>query len=284
MKNSYSRFKNLLTLLLGALPIAVQAQATTLSPVPQVAQKIAETPHFWQLDPRGGFKNDGSDYCCPVAVSDSLVYLAHHGFPDLLPLGQGAQPQIDLINLLATPGYLGTDPRKGTAPGTVLSGLEKYVVSKGYQCSTMEYEGWRPVGRGRELFVKADRPDLDWMKAGILNPHGVVWLNIGWYTSTSDGQWKRKGGHWVALVGFDAHDPSALFIDNPGTRDNGDKPGDPAREVVYLRPIGAGTLDTGEGPAQDTSKMYQVSGPGLPIRPGTMAFLDGAIVLVVDKL
>ncbi len=32
------------------------------------AQKIAETPHFWQLDPRGGFLNGGQDYCGPVAV------------------------------------------------------------------------------------------------------------------------------------------------------------------------------------------------------------------------
>ena len=72
------------------------------------AQKAAETPHFWQLDPRGGFLNGGKDYCGPVAVSDSLMYLGRHGFPNLLPDDQGDHSQIGMINLLASSHYLGT--------------------------------------------------------------------------------------------------------------------------------------------------------------------------------
>jgi hypothetical protein len=53
------------------------------------SQKAAETPHFWQRDPRGEFENGGRDYCCPVAVSNSFCYLAHHGFPALLSDGEG---------------------------------------------------------------------------------------------------------------------------------------------------------------------------------------------------
>ena len=258
---------------------AVDVPEANGTPKADWSQKAAETPNFWQLDPRGGFLNGGRDYCGPVAVSDSLVYLGRHGFPDLLPHSQGVQAQIDMINLLASPHYLGTDPNAATAPASVLRGIEKYVVSRGYQCTTMEYEGWTRMGQREEEFVMADRPNLDWMKKGVLDPHGAVWLIVGWYSQTGDGQWKRTGGHWVTLVGFDARNPNALFIHNPGMRGN-----DPAQDVIYLRPAGTGTLVTGYGPEQDTFGRYLISGPGLPMSPGGVAFLDAAIVVSVAKL
>jgi hypothetical protein len=248
------------------------------------AQKAAETPHFWQLDPRGGFANGGRDFCGPVAISDSLVYLARHGFPELLPAGEGDKAQIALINLLASPHYLGTDPDRGTGCGSVLKGIEKYVVSHGYQCTTMEYKGLKVLGRREEEFNIADRPDLDWMKRGILDPHGAVWLDVGWYTRTAEGQWKRTGGHWVPMVGYDPKDEYALLIHNPGTRGNGDGPDDPAKDVVHLQAVAAGTLNTGYGPAEDAAGRYQIAGPGLPMGSDKVAFLEAAIVVVVSKL
>jgi hypothetical protein len=251
--------------------------------------KAAGTPHFWQRDSRGAFENEGRDYCCPVAVSNSLAYLAHHGFPALLPDGDGVQPQIDLINLLASSDYFETDPANGTSPGTVLSGVEKYVQAQGYQCERLEYEGWRKVGRSQQDKIKASRPDLDWLKEGILNPHGAVWLNIGWYVRSgdSDQEWKRNGGHWVTLVGYGAADPGdtpnpqLLLIHNPATRGNGDAPDLAAQDVVYLQQVDAGTLDTGKDSTEDAAGMYQISGPGLPKGKNVVAFLDAAIVLVV---
>jgi len=250
--------------------------------------KAAETPHFWQRDRRGAFENEGRDYCCPVAVSNSFFYLAHHGFPALLPDGDGVQPQIDLINLLASPDYFATDPANGTSPGTVLSGVENYVRNQGYQCARLEYEGWRQVGRRQQDKIKAPRPELDWLKEGILDPHGAAWLNIGWYVRGDSGEWKRTGGHWVTLVGYGAADPNdppnprLLLIHNPATRGNGDAPDSAARDVIYLQPVDAGTLRTGKDSTVDAAGMYQVSGPGLPLAQGVdAAFLDAAIVLVV---
>jgi hypothetical protein len=276
-----------------AQPVAVAAPAPATTPLADIgpkadysatAERAAGTPHFWQLDPRGGFKNGGKDYCGPVAISDSLVYLAHHGFPELLPDGEGDQAQIDLINSLASPHYLGTDPDKGTGSGSVLRGIEKYVVAHGYQCTTMEYKGMYELGRREREFIVADRPDLDWMKKGMLDPHGAVWLAVGWYTQTGEGHWKRTGGHWVPMVGFDAADPCALLIHNPGTRGNGDRPDDPAQDVVHLKEVSAGTLDMDDGPEHDAAGRYILSGPGLPIGPDKVAFLDSAIVVVVSKL
>jgi len=248
------------------------------------AEKAAGTPHFWQLDPRGGFKNGGQAYCGPVAISDSLVYLARHGFPELLPAGEGDEAQIALINSLASPHYLGTDEDHGTGSGSVLKGIEKYVVAHGYQCTTMEYEGLAHLGRHEEEFIVADKPDLDWMKKGVLDPHGAVWLDVGWYTQTGDGQWKRSGGHWVPMVGFDAADPYALLIHNPGTRGNAGQPDDPARDVVHLQVVDTGTLDLGNGPTVSAAGRYVVAGPGLPKSHDTVAFLEAAIVVVVSKL
>lgn len=248
------------------------------------AEKVAKTPHFWQLDPRGGFQNGGQYYCCPVAVSDSLVYLARHGFPELLPKDKGVQSQIGLINLMASPRYLGTDPEKGTGPDTVLNGVENYVVGQGYQCSTMEYEGWHRLQCRHEEFVMGTKTDLDWLKKGVRDPHGVVWLNVGWYTRAGEDQWKRTGGHWVTMTGFAAADARTLLIDNPSTPGNGDQPDDPANDVVHLQPVDAGTLYKQEGMTQDAAGMYMMSGPGLPMGHDTVAFLDGAIVLVVGKL
>lgn len=259
-------------------------EATPGADYSATAQKIAETPHFWQLDPRGGFLNGGRDYCGPVAVSDSLVYLGRHGFPDLLPGSEGDQAQIDMINQLASTHYLGTDPNAGTDPGSVLRGIEKYVVRHGYQCTTMEYKGWDRFRNSEEEFVTADRPDLAWIKGGILDPHGAVWLIVGWYAQTADSQWKRTGGHWVTVVGFDASHPNILLIHNPGTRGNGDQPDDPAQDVIYLKPVAAGTLITGHGPDLDASGRYQINGSALPMGRDTVAFLDAAIVMVVNKL
>jgi hypothetical protein len=161
--------------------------------------------------------------------------------------------------------------------------MEKYILAKGYQCSTLEYEGWREVGRNRQRFVKGARPDLDWLKKGVLDPNGAVWLTIGWYTCTGESRWKRTGGHWVTLVGFDAADPYALLVHNPSKRVNGGKPGDFSRDMVHFQPVTAGTLDTGKGTTQDAAGLYQISGPGLPKGKNVVAFLDSAIVLVVAK-
>ncbi|MEI9997797.1 MAG: hypothetical protein WDO13_00770 [Verrucomicrobiota bacterium] len=131
-----------LGLALGASPIRAD-----IFPATDAMQKAAGTPHFWQRDPRGGFENTGRDYCCPVAVSNSLVYLARHGFPALLPEGDGVQPQIDLIKLLASSDYFGTDPDKGTPPGAVLRGTWRVRVITASGWNTKAGAGWAVMSR-----------------------------------------------------------------------------------------------------------------------------------------
>jgi hypothetical protein len=92
----------------------------------------------------------------------------------------------------------------------------------------------------------------------------------------------------VTLVGYgaanlgDPADADLLPIHNPATRGNGDEPDDPAKDVVHVRRIDGGTLDTGSESTEDATGMYQISGPGLPVaRRVDGAFLVAAVVLVV---
>jgi hypothetical protein len=245
------------------------------------SRKASEIPHFWQRDPRGGFANDGADYCCPVAVSNSLVYLAEHGFPALLP--DGDDGQIDLINTLASSTYFGTDPDTGTGPGAVLAGVRKYIENQGYACERLEYEGWRNVGKSQSAAVLAARPELSWVKEGISNPRGAVWLNIGWYVrGDSANEWRRVGGHWVTLVGYASE--SQMLIHNPATRGNGENANNPAGDAIHLTAVPDGLLQVGKGATQNAAGMYRISGPGLPIgKHVDAAFLDGAVVLVIGS-
>lgn len=243
--------------------------------------KADETPHFWQRDRRGRFENGGRDYCCPVAVSNSFVYLAQHGFPGLLTPGEGDQPQIDLINQLVLPGYFDTDPNTGTTPGSVLTGVQRYVENHGYHCARLEYEGWRRVGHDNADAVKDSCPQLDWIADGIRDPHGAVWLNVGWYAQDGAGEWKRTGGHWVTVVGY-GNAPHILLIHNPALRRNNDQPDDPARDLIRLDPLSSGTLHTGGQSTENATGLYRVSGPGLPLDRGVdAAILDAAVVFVI---
>jgi hypothetical protein len=261
----------------GAKSAAHVSNSTSTTTTISTASKAEATPHFWQRDSRGGFANGGRDYCSPVAVSNSLVYLARNGFPALLSDGEGDQPQIDLINVLASSDYFGTNPTSGTSPGEILSGVQKYVEEKGYSCARLEYEGWRGVGRHD---VMARRVHPDWLAEGINDPHGAVWLNVGWYTQgDAPGEWKRTGGHWVTLVGT-GDDAQTLVIHNPLRRNDDD----PASDTINLEPMSEGTLLTGGKSTGDAAGMYRVSGPGLPLASGVdAAFLDDAIVLVVGR-
>lgn len=248
---------------------------------PSTTDKADETPHFWQRDSRGGFDNGGRDYCCPVAVSNSLVYLAEHGFPALVSDGEGDQPQIDLINQLALPGYFNTDPNTGTTPENVLVGVQRYVENHGYHCARLEYEGWRDVGRDNADAVKDSRPQLDWIAHAIRDPRGAVWLNVGWYKRTGANEWKRNGGHWVTVVGC-GDDNHVLLIHNPARRGIAGQPDDPAKDIVHLDEVGDGTLHTGRESTENATGMYRVSGPGLPLDRGVdAAFLDAAVVFVI---
>lgn len=263
--------------LLAAFSLTFSLQAAS-------TDKINATPDFSQTDPDGEFEGDGSNYCAPVAISNSLMYLARHGFPNLAATDMSVKAaQIDLVQSLATTDYVDTNAKIGTTPAKILIGLTAYLADCGYESATLEYQGWREVP---DRFDQGEtHPDLDWIRHGIDQPGGGVWLNVGWYKYDSDSdEYLRCGGHWVTLVGYgvDAdgdEDNGAFVIHNPLAKNSGST----SHDIIYLKAIESGTLTaTGQyrikGLPQPANGYYEITG-ALGTPSGYTAILDDAITL-----
>src|SRR2546425_7751920 len=119
-------------LLTAALILALVPAQRTGTFAQQAGSKADLTPVFWQRDPDADFEDEGRMHCAPTSVSDGLIYLAKaYGMKNLVP-GTGHKDQISLIQELAE--EFGTDPSiGGTNPDKILTGLQSYVESKGYE-------------------------------------------------------------------------------------------------------------------------------------------------------
>ena len=246
-------------------------------------EKARATPDFCQQDKDGRFENGGGTYCAPVAVSNGLMCLGQRGFPKLCPpAATTKESQIKLIHTLAARDYMDADD--GAGPPGVARGIKKYVTGAGYRIARLEYQGWR---RGpRDAPPLDDTPQLDWLKAGVADPHGAVFLNIGWYTQEPGSKdFKRLGGHWMTVVGYgvDAQgrkDPRVLLIHDPALRTGLA----PKTQHVRLEELKSGQLTGGErGLPRPAAGFYSLR-EGMVIKKSVQAaILDAAVVLVLAK-
>lgn len=234
--------------------------------------KATQTPDFMQTDREGGFAKGGSQYCAPVAVSNSLMYLAANGYDDLRPEGTAKRAQIALIRTLASKEYMSTSPTMGTDPDRVLAGIEAYVNDAGYSIEELSFEGWRPVP---EEYAYSELPDLDDVRTAIADAQSAVWLNVGWYTYDEDtGDYKRSGGHWVTVVGYVGDD---LLIHDPQPA-----AGSAARtQRISFEEIAEGQL-TGRYPnlPRDAAGYYEVGGE--MVSGKKTCILDGVVFLKLE--
>ena len=184
--------------------------------------KIFSTPDLTQTDSRGHFAEGGKNYCAPVAVSDSFVWLSAHGFPRLLPDKQGvkelSEKQLALVQILSSPEYMNTSADEGTEVFCVLRGIKKYIQERGYSIKRLTYQGFRQIDP--EFDSGHSCPRLSMIKQDILGKSGV-WLNLGWYKYKPENDtYTRLGGHWVTLVGYGVNvenklAPNTLIVHNP---------------------------------------------------------------------
>jgi hypothetical protein len=205
------------------------AAATNVTVKPQVLRVerklIAAIPDLSQYEPSAGFPDEGSKYCGPVAVSNSLSTVlgkAVGGMPSSEKLAQ----QIELARTLGSDDYMATD-HEGTSPSQLLHGVDRYLEThEKIQQPQLEYHGQRSVPRKYNPgFDK--QAELPWLIEGI-KQEKHIWLNIGWYQAQANGKHKRIGGHWVTLVGYEKlgnlkdGEGEYLIINDPATR-GGDK-------------------------------------------------------------
>ncbi|MCB1865047.1 MAG: hypothetical protein KDG50_06425 [Chromatiales bacterium] len=240
----------------AALSAGLALAAGCGRPPPAVEIRLDGVPDLSQHDPALGDAARAENLCAPVAVSDSLAWLA--GDTD-------RARQIALARRLAD--LMGTSPHAGTPPAGLVAGVERHLREVGTPIARLEYAGFRPVAtRHRSRAVLG----LDWIVAG-LGPRRAVWLNVGWYRSPSPGYYRRIGGHWVVAVGYR---DGRLAIHDPGPW--ADAGADPqtlkARELRALVFEFEGSFDY-PGPL-----LIELRNARTPT-PGVRAFIDGAVLL-----
>jgi len=253
--------------------------------------KTLSTPDLTQTDPHGHFADGGINYCAPVAVSDSFIWLTEHGYPNLLPTSSASaqiltpgeklfNSQIMLARILSSPEFMNTKGQEGTEVDEVLAGVKHYVLKQGYSIKRLEYQGFRSISP--EFDGGLRHPRLAWLKEGIIGK-SAVWLNLGWYQYISQSNtYVRMGGHWVTLVGYGVDENNqpannVLIIHNPSPRAGLTFHNDfcrlqPIDGVLVSRKVLLGFPRPGMG-------FYKIVS-GLPAIPKCdTAILEGAIVL-----
>jgi hypothetical protein len=264
----------LFALLLAALAVSISAPKTFVF-AQQTGSKESLTPTFWQRDPDADFEDEGRQHCAPTSVSDGLIYLSRaFGLKDLVPGTEQKKDQIKLIQDLAE--EFSTDPSiGGTNPDKVLTGLQSYVKSKGYELNRLEIMTWRTVSDANKQFKTGTKPDMSWMRTAANSKDTVVVFNFGWYHKTEDG-YTRKGGHWVAVVGASGNE---FTVHNPILPS--DQQSQKKSVTLTLLDDFVVAKDSGEA---NMKGYYDGEGPGLPRRDAVeAAILDAVIVFSLKK-
>jgi hypothetical protein len=234
--------------------------------------KVATTPDFLQTDPDAGFARSGEQYCAPTAVSNSLMWLAANGYDDLRPAGRAKAAQIRMIKTLAGADYMNTSPTSGTDAAQLITGVAAYLKEHGY-APALRYDGWRPVPEDN---LVSEYPELEVIREIMAEESGAAWLNVGWYIYDEEsGEYERRGGHWVTVVGFVGDD---LLIHDPS-------PGTGAKkwtQRIFFTEIEEGTL-TGNQPnlPRDAAGYLEVGGE-MRVGRGYTCIVDGVVSMTME--
>ena len=246
-------------------------------------EKVKSTPDMTQTDPAAKLPNGGRSHCGPVAVSNSLMWLAGNGFENLSPnLQDRRKAHFEIARSLGSKKYMNTNLKTGTGAGGILEGLARYIEDKGYEYRYLKFQGWR---RHREQFDLGEPiPDLNWLKSGIKG-NSTAWLNIGWYKYNPwTNEYARIGGHWATLVGYGVAEkgkpyPAILLIHDPAPRC-----GKSPHEYVRMELISSGRLTGRQSGLPRSAKGYYKMTGGMHVKKtADFGVLDGAVVLKMKE-
>lgn len=215
-----------------------------------------EIPDLLQTLDTADFAGGGQQFCAPVAVSNTLVWL--EGNAD-------EQYQLALAKKLSSSAYMGTSLEDGTSASDLTTGLHKYAMERWGRYKTLEYSGWSKVPK---KFASARvKPTLDWMQQA-LHRKGGVFLNIGWYNPQGI-DYARNGGHWVTLVGYDN---GKLIVHDPAPRSGKEF----SNEYVSVAMLDGGRLIRNNSSTE--ARNHFIISDGLAIsKKGKVAIIDGAV-------
>ncbi len=234
----------------------------------------AQYPDLTQTDPGLDVPGSGNSYCGPVAVSNSLMWLAEVGFPKLAPPGDTPRKrQLALVRALSSQRYMATSPTMGTGAFGLMEGLDHWVADAGYEVERLEYQGWR--GHPLRFATHVKTPRLRWL-AAALSAGGVGWIHVGWYRPPTrwEPAYQRHGGHWLTVVAV--HEDGSLTLHDPAPY-AGDEP---AAERVSTHAIESGWLLDGRDRLRADGH-FLLGGDMHVKRDGEAAIIDGAVTLVL---
>ncbi|MEO0924657.1 MAG: hypothetical protein AAFY63_02155 [Cyanobacteria bacterium J06643_13] len=221
-----------------------------------------QIPDFTQTEFKGSQNGNGQQFCAPVAISNSIMWLAG--------MEKG---QVELIERLASANYMNTSLKNGTGTTGVLKGVDKIARELFGSYKRLEYQGWRK--HPQRYLAKSRVPRLDWIKNGI-SDKSSVWLNVGWYQydSLSD-RYKRIGGHWVTVVG---HKRDTLIIHDPSPRAGQTF----SNEHVAVNKLSSGTLTGKKTGLPISAEGFFSLGKGMHLKSNAdYAIIDGAVILEI---
>jgi hypothetical protein len=200
------------------------AQPGTAAAVAFDSPHVRPVANVYQLDQKYSdlFSWDGkSEICGPSALADVMLYLKRgHAppFPALLDherlrAGYGEN---QIVHKLFT--LCGTSSDNGTSPLTLRGCARQVIVDSGYPIADVSAQGVfsdEPARKKvltpadlRRLLISSWAPDQD----VTTSDRGVV-LMFGWYSRANGDH--RRGGHFVALAGYDEKDPNTFYVSNP---------------------------------------------------------------------
>ncbi|MEL6440597.1 MAG: C39 family peptidase [Cyanobacteria bacterium J06621_8] len=220
---------------------------------------VNQIPDFTQTDIKGIQNGNGQQFCAPVAVSNSIMWLAN------LKYGQA-----ELIQKLASPNYMNTSLQNGTGTTGLLIGTDKIARELFGSYKRLEYQGWRK--HSQRFSSKIKTPQLEWIKDGI-SRNSAVWLNIGWYEYDSfQDEYIRTGGHWVTVVGYSQ---DTLILHDPSPRAGKAF----SNEYVQVDKLTSGILTGQKAGLPILAKGFYSLGNGMHLKSNAdYAIIDGAVL------
>ncbi len=261
-----------------------QTGSSSFSPPTVYDYKANATPDLCQTNPNFPKGVDKGTYCAPTSLSNGLCYLAKDGYPNLNKYGNSEADQIDMVVDLGSNTYTKTASTKGgTYLSELLNGMCKYISDNGYGYEKLEVRGWRNAGSKYSGKVTSTKPDIDFIKEGLLEK-SIVLLNFGWYNTKGTLKYERGAGHWVTAVGYGIDengktDPNVIIIHDPSPRSGQNK----SQQHVKLEKMKVGMLHGSyTNLPRGAGGYYKASGE-LEVKSGyEIGILDAVVVLRMD--
>ena len=258
-----SEESRVLALRLAAPVAVVQSQ----DPADMEKSKAVSFPDFTQTDIAKDLAGEGSQFCAPVSVANSLVWLARQGVPGILNGPDAAPAHRELVDDLARRMETSTD--NGTSAEQLAGGLEVFLQRAKIRKPTIFYAGWRPGAGGQPA---EDRiADLAWLAKYGSGPD-VAWINIGFYRlEGKNGGYIRESGHWISLASLG----DRLTVSDPSSRAGSEA----SKQELAVRALERGSLSGSFKGLPVDSEGYLLISDGLAGKKDRVAIIDGAVAL-----